>query len=331
MLARRETSRLALALSRESTSVSHDAGMCTTLPSTQAMTNSLFTTCKRHTTQTAFALVVGLLAVAWPSHAAYETSPSRQARSERRLLDDAIDGRLNRHSLVEAALLAGGTTPPKQLGKLVGRFEKLAYEVNNSLDTRQSIAERARAIHAFMHEYVLVNYRIDASDLAETLETGAYNCVSASVLFVALAERCGLDAHAVQLPEHVRCEVIADGVVLPIETTSLSAAVPSTSRHRVRVLTDVTLIATLYYNRGVAAFDGGDLQSAIDLNTIAVDLDPACRQARDNLLAAINNRVVQLVNANERTNALQLLDQGLQIDPEYRPFQVNRAYLQQNP
>ena len=93
------------------------------------------------------------------------------------------------------------------------------------------------------------------------------------------------------------------------------------------MLNGVTLVATLYYNRGVAAFDHGDLTAAIKLNEIAVDLDPACRPARENLLAAINNRVVELMKSDAKRDALQLLDRGLRIEPGYRPFQVNRAYL----
>jgi tetratricopeptide (TPR) repeat protein len=276
--------------------------------------------------------IAAIIAVAWPSHAAYDLSTNRHARIERRLRADTADGQLNQHSLVEAALIAGGTEDRAKLDRLNGRFETLADELNRSLDPTLSARERAEAIHAFLHDRVLGEYRTEASNLSGTLDSGVYNCVSASVLFVALAERCGLTTHAVQLPEHVRCEVMADGIAMPIETTSQnsSANPPGFARKaRPRVLTDITLLATLYYNRGVAAFDAGDLETAIDLNAIAVELDPSCRQARDNLLAAINNRVVQLMKSDERTHALRLLDDGLRIAPEYGPFLANRAYLTQ--
>jgi tetratricopeptide (TPR) repeat protein len=175
----------------------------------------------------------------------------------------------------------------------------------------------------------LRTYRSDASDVAEVLAAGEYNCVSASVLFVELAKRHGLNAYAVQLPEHVRCEVLIDGVAMPIETTSLNPSAGKFTRKRTRPLGDVTLIATLYYNRGVAAFDQGDLPTAIELNQQAIALDPECRPAKENLLAAINNRVVELMKANAKFEALKLLEHGLGIEPGYRPFQVNRAYLLQ--
>jgi tetratricopeptide (TPR) repeat protein len=251
------------------------------------------------------------------------------------LLADAADGRLDQYSLVEAALVVAGTSDRVELRRLGKKFDALADEAVRSLDSKSPAQERAAAIRQFLHERVLDQYRSDASNVAETLRNGSFNCVSASVLFVALAQRCGLNAHAVQLPEHVRCEVIADGLAMPIETTALIAGggqplgLPS-RRRPARTLTPVELIATIYYNRGVAAFDSGNLQAAIDLNTIAVELDPDCRQARDNLLAAINNRVVELVKGNESGQALQLLDHGLEIAPRYQPFLTNRDYLTRN-
>ena len=277
-------------------------------------------------------LAITLLAVAWPSHAAYEVAPHRQPNKEQQLREDARDGQLDQHSLVEAALIASGTVEPSSLGETLERFEAVSHQLRNFLAGTVSDRDKAIAIHAFLHEQVLRTYRTDASDVAETLKTGAYNCVSASVLYIALAEQSGLKAHAVQLPEHVRCEVLVDGIAMPIETTSINASAGRPQRKRVRVLNDVMLIATLYYNRGVAAFDTGNLDAAIDLNEVAVELDADCRPARENLLAAINNRVVELMKANAKTDALRLLDHGLQIAPKYRPFQVNRAYLtQQSP
>ena len=274
-------------------------------------------------------LAVALFAVAWPSHAAYEVGGERQRDLERQLFVDAIDGSLDGHSLVEGALIAGGTVRTQALKEQLGRYDEIAEELSASLDATQSDREKAYAIHAFLHDRVLRDYASDASDVAKTLSSGVYNCVSASVLFVALAEQSGLKAHAVQLPEHVRCEVIADGAAISIEMTSLNASTLRGSRKRTRMLNGVTLVATLYYNRGVAAFDHGDLTAAIKLNEIAVDLDPACRPARENLLAAINNRVVELMKSDAKNDALQLLDRGLRIEPGYRPFQVNRAYLTQ--
>ena len=289
--------------------------------------------CSLQSIRAVLALTATLFVYTWPSHAAYDVSSSRQARIELRMLADAADGRLDGHSLLEASLIAGGTTDHTELRRLNQHFETIAQELLSSRDPNAAALERAATIRAFLHERVLDEYRSNASDVAKTLENGDFNCVSASVLFVALAQHCGLNAHAVQLPEHVRCEVIAEGLAIPIETTSPTAGGghplgPPSRRNRARALSPVELIATIYYNRGVLAFDSGNLQAAIDLNTIATQLDPGCQAARDNLLAAINNRVVELVKSNEASQALRLLDEGLQIDPAYRPFLANRAYLQ---
>lgn len=275
------------------------------------------------------ALSATLFVFTWPSHAAIDVTTGDGANIERQLLDDAADGRLDQHSLIEAALIAGGTTNRAKLRELETRFESLADEISWSVSSQQTAGDRALAIRSALHQRLLAEYGVNASDVGKTLENGAFNCVSASVLFVVLAERCGLNAHAVQLPEHVRCEVIADGLAMPIETTSATITAQRVSaRGSSRKLNDVKIIATIYYNRGVTAFDKGDLDLAIELNTIATRLDPGCQPARDNLLAAINNRVVELVKGHKSAQALELLDQGLRIDPAYRPFLANRAYLQ---
>lgn len=297
------------------------------------MTRFFSLLCRFHVPRVMLSLAAAMYAIVGPSHAAFESAGSRPSRSEHRLLADAMDGRLHEYSLMEAALVAGGTTTSAEIEPVLQRFESLVQELRRTLDTTAPVANQARAVHAFLHSQVLVAYRTEASDVAEALTTGTYNCVSGSVLYVALAQRCGLNAHAVQLPEHVRCEVLADGMAIPIETTSLNpaASLHSAKSRRTRILNDVTLMATLYYNRGVAAFDSGDLERAISLNTIAIDLDPTCKVARANLLAAINNRVVELMKSRNPAAARQLLEQGLRIEPDYRPFLANRAYLQQLP
>jgi transglutaminase-like putative cysteine protease len=269
-----------------------------------------------------------VLTGAWPSRASFDADGSRPAHFDRQLLADADDGRLDEHSLIGATLRAGGLISPQDLASLEGRFELLAGQMGVELQDLATAHERTVAIHRLLHERVFSEYQTDASDVAETLRSGAYNCVSASILFVELARRFGLDAHAVQLPEHVRCEVIVDGATVPVEMTSIGAPLAARAKSgRVRVLSDVELLATVYYNRGVKAFDTGDLDAAIRLNTLALELDPDCRPARANLLAAINNRVVQLVQHHEHSQASVLLEQGLRVAPAYKPFLTNRAYL----
>jgi hypothetical protein len=158
---------------------------------------------KSRTLRAGLSLVVTLFVFTWPSHAAYVANARRTSNVEQRLLADATDGQFDQHSLVVAALIASGTTGP-MLYRLQARFESLANEFTQSLEPRMPALERASVLRKFLHTRILSHYRTDASDLAVTLETGDFNCVTASVLFVALAQRVGITAYAVQLPEHVR-------------------------------------------------------------------------------------------------------------------------------
>ncbi len=285
--------------------------------------------CLRHHSWLAMLLPALVMIGAWPSQASFDTTgDGRPVSIDYRLLKDTWDGHLDEHSLVEAAIRAGGNTSPHDLSRLLARYGQLQQQLVTEVCQLPSPRERVHAIHSLLHNSLLLEYHVDASDVAQTLRSGAYNCVSASILFVELAQRAGLDAHAVQFPEHVRAEVVIDGVTVPVEMTSVQSPFTAPSRSgRARVLSDIQLLATIYYNRGVKAFDTGDLDLAISLNTLALELDPDCRPARANLLAAINNRVVELVKQHRHLQAGELLEQGLRVAPAYKPFLANREYL----
>ena len=68
----------------------------------------------------------------------------------------------------------------------------------------------ARVIFDFMHHAILVGgYHADSTDLAQTIDTGRFNCVSATVLFNCLAERFGLSARGLAYPGHVMTRIAA--------------------------------------------------------------------------------------------------------------------------
>jgi tetratricopeptide (TPR) repeat protein len=291
------------------------------------------------------AVVAGLCA-AWPVRAHVQSvdaakriaAPQSLSLPETKLMADAADGTLDDHSLLTGALLASGLTDETELARYQHRFDQLTEVLSAELAEISDPEARALKVHEFLHRRVLGNYRTDATDVRGALAGSEYNCVSASVLYVALAKATQISARAVQLPEHVCCQVTLPDRTLLIETTSRNpAAAPPglTSKGRraaisPRPLNDAMLLATVYYNRGVTSFDTGNLAAAIEFNQLACLLDPVCRPARENLLAAINNRVVQLAQAESRTEALELIDHGLAIDPQYRPFLVNRAWLLQS-
>jgi len=272
----------------------------------------------------------------------------RHSPLEERLFADTDDGRLDEHSVLRAALIAGGVDDPETLAACEARFAQLADAMMRSAGVTGPPRERAEAIFAFLHEQILVGgYDLDASDLSVVLQTGRFNCVTATILFDCLATRVGLDTQAVQIPAHAMSRVILDGGGwLDVETTcprwfelmhdpkrraemlakTLGRPEDGTS-HEPRELTDCQLVAMLYYNRGVDLLAKGRYAEALAANAKALRLDPASATARGNLLATLNNWAIALSTQDRFADAIARLRQGEAIGPDYEPFGVNFVHV----
>ena len=70
-----------------------------------------------------------------------------------------------------------------------------------------------------LHERVLIGeYRADYSELPKTLDEGHYNCVTATLLFQAISDRCGIKTAAIAVHSHVLC-CVPGQPTLYVETT----------------------------------------------------------------------------------------------------------------
>ncbi len=267
---------------------------------------------------------------------------------EERLFADAADGRLDRHSLLAAALVAGGTLDETAIRRYEARLAALADELARSGKVAGTPRAQARAIFEFLHRRILTGgYHLNASDVGAALDQGRFNCVSASVLFNCLAAEFGLDVRGLEVPGHAMSRVVLDGVSLDVETTcprwfelagdpkKEAEAVAQTTgfRHAAsgsadrREVAGAELVATIYYNRGVDLLAEGRFEEALAANAKALRLDPANATARGNLLATLNNWAISLGRAGEYARAAAALRGGLSVDPSYATFDVNFTHV----
>lgn len=80
--------------------------------------------------------------------------------------------------------------------------------------------EAADKLLHFIHSSLLKKYREGCTRLNETLLTGNYNCVTASVLYFALARSLGLTVYGQETSIHAFCSVLIDGQKIDVETTN---------------------------------------------------------------------------------------------------------------
>ena len=289
----------------------------------------------------------------------------RLSELEQRLFDQIHDGRFGEFSLLEAGLIAGGVDRDDELRLYGKRFAAIVEALRQSGEVRGTSRERAQAVFAFLHQSLLRGgYCLQASDLRQAFDHGRFNCVTASLLFNCLAERFELKAVGLELPGHAMSRLELPGETLDIETTcsrwftlldrrgaadSPPAGKPAETEHEttgqaelaerslarrtapgrrpLREVSEVELVATIYYNRGVDLLAEKRFADAAAANAKAVRLDPQNATAKGNFLATINNWAIDLGTSGEYEKAAELLRLGLATDPGYDTFRANYVQL----
>ena len=268
---------------------------------------------------------------------------------ERHLLAAAGRGTLDNRLLLRAALVANGVTDGAALARHEARFAKLRDRLTAEpdWDDRGSPRQRARVVLEFLHREVLDGgYRLRCSNVSETLVTGKYNCITATVLFNCLAAHVGLKVRGGEAPGHVVSLLLEPERTTRVETTCArwfdlledpsrrAAYVPPDAGHSTRPrkirreLNAAQLVATIYYNRGVDALERRQYARAVAANAKALRFDPASTTARGNLLAAVNNWALRQAEAGDFARALSTLEDGRRMAPRHEPFRVNVVVLQ---
>lgn len=287
---------------------------------------------------------------------------------ETALLQDCEDGQLHRFPFFAAVLVAGGTSE-----NAIPRYETLLARhianVRNLSQGNQNELAALRQIFRYLHESILTgSYQIAATNPAEALDTGRFNCVSAAILFRLLAESVGFRAVIRQLPTHAFCWVETATASIPVECTAarwlddLDCSNPAQLAARLeglttaeavlhfgdarrpistarttstdwsvyaqgRFMSDVEVLGTIYYNRGVDYLFEKKFPQALAVNLVAVRLDPTNRSAKDNLLASLNNWAISLAEAEKFPEAASRLLWALRCAPSAQPVQANLVRL----
>ncbi len=255
---------------------------------------------------------------------------------ELRLLEAAQLGGDDRSWLLSAVFVASGERDEGRIAQQLRRIEELGQALSRKLQDTIEPQQRAAAALEFLHDELLVGgYQADATDLASALDGRGYNCVSSTVLFNCLAEDCGLNAEAVEMPGHVFSVVDSEAGSFDVETTCRNwfrspelAATRRRSGAR-RRLSPAGLVALVYYNRGVDLLAKHRFAEAIIANLKALRFDPANEAARSNWLAGLNNWALELNERREFVGAVRLLRHGLQTAPAHRPFRINFVAVHQ--
>lgn len=314
---------------------------------------------------------------------------------EKRLLRDSLDGKWDEYDLLNASLIAEGIISPERREPYKARFERLTETMLKQVDQTKDPLKKTEQVYSFLHNNALYSkYDLTCSSVAASLESGVFNCVSATVLFNCFASRSGLEVAALETTGHAKSRVKFSDSFLDIETTctnwnrlpdrlrfygtsdvqnqtaskgipdaitdmkegnkeegaslhmvglqfSSDVAIDGTttfeldesaplgysftrSRRPMKEISEVELVATIYYNVGVDCSQEGDYERSVASYIKAAQLAPNNKTILGNLKATLNNWAIDVATKEKKyATAINLTDLGMLIDPEFREFKTN--------
>lgn len=249
------------------------------------------------------------------------------------LLDDARDGTWDSFELFTAALIAEGNTETEALRNYKLQMDRIVSRINAEAKADSKLFSKedlTKKIFTSLHGDVLKGrYDINCTDLGQVLETGNYNCVSATVMFNVIAQRLGLDVCGLEMPGHALSRVkLANGEYIDLETTcanwfSLKDATARRSATMEKVARPAPL-GTGYANAqplgNARTSDDSGIRNQVEANQVA-ELSDITKKLREvspvQLVAAIYyNQGVDRINEGRYAEALILNAKANQLDPE---------------
>ena len=258
---------------------------------------------------------------------------------ETALFEDAADGKLDNHSMMDAAFIASGLPDQEALDDFRGTFDDLVDDLREETAGLESNYDRARAAFKFLHGRIFKRYGLRTVDMVSLFSRGEYNCVSATVLYNSVLDELDITSHGVLVPSHAYSLVRVGGRDVEVETTSPGGFDPARTEDEYRKLLEqyrltgalyetvdgkkvartslvkevegrknmvdnLTMVAVIYSNIAAARVSDGDMQSALALFMKASALargDEFFLKSRDALL---NNSIVDQIEDGEYGRAL---------------------------
>ena len=103
------------------------------------------------------------------------------------------------------------------------KFDRFAAELATLTERETDPLEKTKIVYGYLHDVVLTEkYNLNCSSLVASLETGVFNCVSATALFNCFAARSGLEVAALETTGHAKSRVKFADSFLDLETTCSS-------------------------------------------------------------------------------------------------------------
>lgn len=255
-------------------------------------------------------------------------------------------GRLDAASFADVVLLASGVVDGARRKAYLARIDALEAKARAAVGTISDPAERADALLRWLHREALTKgYRAAQTDLSVLLDEQTFNCVSSAVIFNIFALRLGLDARAIEVPDHAFSIVYQGTAHWDVETTNplgFNPArdprqverferltgfryIPEAHRDQRREVTEAGLAAIIYYNKGVDLNKAKRHHDALLAYFRAMSLDPEFASAAKNALATLANWSLELTGQQQWQQAVDVAAVGVALAPKDAALASNQV------
>jgi len=163
--------------------------------------------------------------------------------------------------------------------------------------------------------------------VGETICTGRYNCLTASILYVEICRQHGITAQVAASAGHVRVQLNLAGTPIWVEMTDPvwhPLRTPLSDEHQID---DTQTLARLAYNRGTRLARHGQYAAATRWLRKSVRLDPRYQESKDNLAATFNNWAISQIKAGNLMQARTLVADGLRYRHQSEELLRTQAFL----
>ncbi len=269
---------------------------------------------------------------------------------EAALFGDVKDGKFNKWSFDEAALLASGVTDAAKRKDYLKRLDALEAEAKTAVAGAKTPFEKGEKLLSWLHDKkgpLAKGYVSHQTNLSVILDTGTFNCVSSATLYNVLGKRLGLDVRAIEVPDHA-FSILYDGSNHgDVETTTAQGFNPArdpaaqekfqqqtgfqyiadTHRDQRREIGEAGLTAIIYYNHGVTLTADKRHHEALLAYFRAMSLDREFDSAVKNALASLANWSVGLADQGKFEEAMNVLTIGVALAPKDATLLHNRKVV----
>lgn len=147
------------------------------------------------------------------------------------LYEDSSVQKLSGEEMVRLGILFSlETMDQNAVDRCMAKYRSILSYVKAPEVMKLDERSRAEKVLSIMYQRLLKRYETDQTKVDVALETGTYNCVSASIIYGALAKDAGLEVKGQIAPEHCFCSVYVDGKKIDVETTNPAGFEPGTKK-----------------------------------------------------------------------------------------------------